>query len=220
MKLRHVARTVGISTAVACAGGLSVVGFAGVAGAAPASGDTLPTAAVPIGTAAHAPFSSGQTIKVQVPANTALQAHANVVILECGAPNGVVPTVTSACDANTVSADTIIPAADGSFTYTSYQIYSLPNLGSLGETPTGTPVCGNTAATECVLYIGNNYNDFTRPHFWSQPFKTVATAGDTGANPGDGTPEVPLALGLPLAAAGLMAGGIVLRRRRHVSNAA
>jgi hypothetical protein len=220
MKLRHVAKTVGISTAVACAGGLSVVGFAGVAGAAPVSGDTLPTAAVPVGPFTPGPFSSGQTIQVQVPANTALTAHADVVILECAAPNGVDPTATSACDANTLSADTIIPAADGSFTYSNYQIYSLPNVGSLGESPTGSPVCGSTPATECVLYIGNNYNDFTQPHFWSQPFKTVATAGDTGANPGDGTPEVPLAIGLPLAAAGLMAGGIALRRRRRISDAA
>ena len=220
MNIRQVAKTVGITSAVACVGGLSALTFGGVAGAAPASGDTLPAGAVPIGIVNPGPFSSGQTISVQVPANTVLNQHGDVVILECAAPNGVDPIATAACDANTLSADTIIPASDGSFTYNNYQIYSLPNVGSLGESPTGTPVCGNTAATECVLYIGDSYTDFTQPHFWSQAFKTVATAGDTGANPGDGTPEVPLAIGLPLAAAGLLAGGIVLRRRRHVSNGA
>ena len=167
---------------------LSVGGtLIGTAGAAPASGDTLPGGVAPIGTVAHAPFSSGQTVSVQVPANTALNQHGDVVILECAAPNGVDPIATAACDANTLSADTIIPAADGSFTYNNYQIYSLPNVGSLGESPTGTPVCGNTAATECVLYIGDSYTDFTQPHFWSQAFYTNTTAGDTGASPGDGT---------------------------------
>jgi hypothetical protein len=69
-----------------------------------------------------------------------------------------------------------------------------------------------------VLYIGNNITDFTAAHVWSEPFLVSAVAGDNPTNPGDGTPEVPLAIGLPIAAVGIF-GGVMYRRRRR-SNAA
>ncbi len=47
----------------------------------------------------------------------------------------------------------------------------------------------------------------------------IKDAAELGSNPGDGTPEVPLAVGLPLAAAGLV-GGTVLFRRRKAARAA
>jgi len=133
------------------------------------------------------PFSSGQTISVQVPANTALNASATVAVVECGAPGGVPPTQPSACDTSTIQGDTIIPAADGSFTYDNYQLFALPDALSLGENATHTPVCDLTH--ECVLYIGNNFNDFTLPHFWSQGYFVSPNGNDSGGHPGDGSAQ-------------------------------
>ena len=136
---------------------------------------------------AGTPFSSGQTVAISVPANTTLApvAGSNIVIVECAAPGGVVPTQTSACDPNSVSGDSITPNSDGSLSYSSYQVFSLPNGPEFGESPSGTPVCNLT--NECILYIGTNYGDFTTPHVWSQAFFVTPTTGNTGANPGDGS---------------------------------
>jgi hypothetical protein len=213
MSIRHVAKTVAVSAAaVACAGAVSALAFVETAGASPASGSQVGVA-TPIGSyTAGTPFSSGQIIKVTVPANTIFNNTTKVNILECAAPGGVIPTNTAACDANTIQADTVLPAADGSVSYSNYQLFSLPNVSSLFESPSGQPVCN--LANQCVLYIGDNQLDFTQPHYWSQAFVVSPTAGDTGANPGDGTPEVPWAVGLPLAAAGIVGGSVLLRRRR------
>ena len=75
-----------------------------------------------------------------------------------------------------------------------------------------------------MLYIGTGGTGdtgFSAPHVWSQAFVINPTAGNTGANPGDGTPEVPLALGLPLIASGVVGGSVLYsRRRRRPTNAA
>ena len=80
----------------------------------------------------------------------------------------------------------MVAAADGHFTLTGYTVYALPDSVSLGESP-GGPVCGSTAPSECILYIGDDYNDFTKPHLWSSPFFIAPNGNDLGANPGDGT---------------------------------
>jgi hypothetical protein len=69
-----------------------------------------------------------------------------------------------------------------------------------------------------VLYVGTDQtHPFSSLHFFSQTFSVKPTTGDTGANPGDGTPEVPLALGLPVAAAGILGGTLLIRRRRSAA---
>jgi hypothetical protein len=167
-----------------------IAGLVGTAGALSSGGQVdviVPISPDPTShqtVTAGTPFSSGQTISVQMPANTVLSANANVGILECNAPNGVLPTLPSECDPNTISASTIIPAADGSFTYNLYQVYALPDA-NLGETATNPVTCNLT--NECVLYIGDSYDDFTQPHVFSQGFFVNPTAGDSGANPGDGS---------------------------------
>ena len=171
--------------AVLLAVGLSA-GLVGTAGATISNGSQVPGSALPAGTfAAGTPFSSGQTLEVKIPANTVFPQSQNIVIVECAAPGGVLPSLTSACDTNTVQGDTIQPNPDGSIDYLKYTVYALPDTFSLGESPSGTPVCNLTS--QCVLFIGNNFNDFTAPHLWSQGFYVNPTAGDTGANPGDGS---------------------------------
>ncbi len=164
----------------------------GTAGAALTSGSQITDAVVPISpdpTSGQAvttgtPFSSGQTVEVSVPANTVLLASQNVEIEECADPGGVLPTQPSECDTNTLSQDTIIPGADGSFTYRSYQVYAVPDP-LIGDAATSAVDCNLT--DECVLGIFDNVDDFTQPHFFSQGFYTNPTADDSGDNPGDGS---------------------------------
>ena len=169
--------------------------FPGVARAAPAPGTEVPGSALPIGTfTSGTPFSSGQVIQIQIPANPTLTPGAGINVVECAAPGGVAPTNTAACDGNTIQGDTIFAGTDGSVSYTNvapnhgYTVYALPDA-NLGEPPGGTPACD--LSNECVLYIGQNQNDFTQPHFFSQPFFVTPTAGDSGANPGDGSAPPP-----------------------------
>jgi hypothetical protein len=206
-------------------GAFSIAVLSGPAGAAaPTQGQSVPNSAQPVGTfTAGTPFSSGQGINIVVPANSLFVSNSNVNILECSAPNGVIPTSPTACNGDTIQGPSVAPNADGSINYQNatgslYPVYFTPD-SSIGDT-TSSPKCGNTAATECILFIGDNQGDFTTPHVWSQPFFVNPTAGDTGANPGDGNlPEVPLAILLPIAALGIMGGTVAVRRRRSASRA-
>jgi hypothetical protein len=221
MSARHVARRVAASlAATAAVGTLALAAFSSPAGAAsgPTSGSVIPNAAQPTGTVTPGPFDSGQNINVVVPANQAFNPDQNINIVECSAPNGVVPTLSSACDGNTLQ-NGAIPNADGSLTFNGYTVYALPDNIQLGEGTTG-PKCGSTLATECILYIGTDQNNFTAPHLWSQPFLINTDATDSGTiNPGDGTPEVPLAILLPLAALGVLGGTVAIRRRHQAARA-
>jgi|GEM_PF-4108658 len=142
------------------------------------------TQAVTVGT----PFSSGQTIAVQVPANGVLPARADLTIAECTAPNGVPPKSPTSCDTLTAVHAPNGASADGSFTYSGYVVHALPGAGATGSTGPSAVTCGAALATECVLYVGTGLGDFGLPHFWSQGFAVTANAGDLGINPGDGTP--------------------------------
>jgi len=155
------------------------------------SGSTVPTAIQTVGTVTTGtPYSSGQNVDIVIPANTVLTPTAlDVNIVECEAPGGVVPTDPSSCDGETIQGASIHPRSDGSIdlqaqTKSLYTLYDLPDLLKLGET--SGPVCNLT--NECVLYIGQNQNDFTQPHFWSSPFYIAPNANDDGSNPGDGSP--------------------------------
>jgi hypothetical protein len=227
MFIRQAARRVAVVVAsVSAASAFSIALFAGPAGAAaPTEGSIVPNSAVPVGSfTAGTPFDSGQGIDVVVPANTVFTNPAqNVNIVECAAPNGVPPTTPNNCDGETINGNSLQPNTDGSLDYQAftgavYNVYALPDVISLGENPSGAPKCGNTAATECILYIGVNQLDFTQPHVWSQPFFINANANDSGSNPGDGSPpvlpEVPFAILLPIAALSVLGGTIVIRRRR------
>jgi hypothetical protein len=223
MSLRHAARRVAISVAAtAAAGTFAALAFtASPAGASgPTTGTVIPNAAQCSDTCTGGvPFSSGQNINVVIPSNETFSSddglnnnNSGINIVECAAPNGVVPTNSANCDGNTIDAG-ILPNPDGSFGISGFTVYALPDSIQLGEGTSG-PKCGSTSATECILYIGNNQNDFTQPHLWSQPFFVTANSDDGGENPGDGTPEVPLAVILPLSAMGLLGGAVLIRRRR------
>jgi hypothetical protein len=231
MILRKAAILMAAATAITGSSGIALVGLSGVAGAVNPSGTQLPVV-VPTNPDPQSgqtitpgtPYASGQIVEVNIPANTALQANVSIKIIECADPGGLVanlPTSAAGCDTSTKQGDTIIPASDGSYDYlagdqhgdSGYTVYSEPKLGG-----SSTITCGS-AATPCVLWIGDNYNNFAVNQLWSEPFQVQQTASP-GDDPGDGTPEVPLAIGLPLAAGGIFVGTIALRRRRAKSHAA
>jgi hypothetical protein len=237
MSIRQAARRVAVTlAAVSAAGAFSFAALTSPAGATtPSEGASGPYAVAVSPFTAGDAYSSGQQINVVVPANSLFVSTSSVNIVECAAPNGVLPTLPTECDGNTIQGPTILPNADGSINlqtqgYGLYQVFALPDSISLGETPSSAVKCGDTAATECVLYIGDAQGDFTQPHVFSQPFFIAANSDDLGELPGDGssstiapppqTPEVPLAIILPVAAMGLLGGTVVVRRRRTLSKSA
>jgi hypothetical protein len=204
----------------AVAGAALVLPLSGMAGAAapqigilltPGSGGgtALPTSPIPT-------ITDQTTVEVQVPANTTLTGGA-VKILECGDADGLaddLPTNAAGCDGLTINTGkTINEGAGGTVDKTNYEIFALPST-ALNEGSTSTPVCNATSA--CVLYIGQNQNDFTQPYVWSQPFYVAATVGTP-------TPESPITIVLPAAGILILGAGTaftVRRRRRSAAEAA
>jgi hypothetical protein len=182
----------GGGAALALAGALLVAFLPDAGATGPPDGSIVPDSAVPVAPyTAGQPFSSGQQINIVIPANSDLPTGSNANVVECAAPGGVPPTDISECDGLTHNGPTLAVNPDGSINFQAetgslYTLYALPDQASLGESPGGSPQCD--LSHECVLYVGENQNDFTQPHYWSQPFYIAPTAGDTGANPGDGSP--------------------------------
>ena len=101
MHIRRLTRIVAASAAsAALAGGFSALALASPAGASGTNGTITPQGAFTPGT----PFDSGQQVDVTIPANGIFTPGGTVYILECAAPNGVLPTNISACDGNTAYA--------------------------------------------------------------------------------------------------------------------
>jgi hypothetical protein len=186
---KRLAGAVGLLVTVGAALGAITISSA----AAPTEGSTVPDSAAPVAPfTAGTPFSSGQQINIVIPANSLFVATSSVNVVECAAPNGVPPTQPINCDGNTIQGPTILPNADGSINFQTqgyglYTLYALPDSISLGESSSNQVTCGDTAATECVLYIGDNQGDFTQPHVFSLPFYIAPNATDSGTPGGDGS---------------------------------
>ncbi len=111
-----------------------------------------------------------------MPANKIFVPHIRVNIMECADPGGTkanLPTKESACDANSIEGNSVLPETNGSFSESTYTIYRLPSK-TLGEGKTWLPICNVTH--QCVLYVGQDQGDFTKPKVFSQPF-TVTGGG-------------------------------------------
>jgi len=233
------------SAATLCGAALMLGLGAGPAGASSLTSSDGNTTLSTIGTVkAGSPYTSGQGITVSVVANSVL-SNANLAaakvpgqytldgmgnpvpsgasgvfyIEECTDPGGLVgnlPTSPSACEKATQDFS-VLKTNDGSLTDTGYQVYDLPDPNFGATTFTGK--C-DVAPNQCVIGIfatdPHTGNGFTYPHLFSAPFQvTVGDGQDAGDNPGDGTPEVPLAIGLPLAALAVFGGWTIRNRRRR-----
>ena len=225
MSIREVVRRVAVTTAaLTAAGTFAALAFTSTPAGAATGGGTVS----PQGTVAPGPFDSGQATNVSVPNGgdcyatstpcfTAASGNnsAAITIVECSTPNGVYPTknIASFCDGWSQQGPTVLPNSMGGVSFQGYTILALPDTAG-GETG-GTITCGSTVATECSLYIGDGIGNDGLAHVWSQPFLVNTDPTDSGTvNPGDGTPEVPLAIMLPLAALGALGGTVAIRRRR------
>ncbi len=67
-------------------------------------------------------------------------------------------------------------AKDGSFAEPAYTVYQTPS-STLDEQSNFQPVCNQTH--QCVLYIGQNENDFTAPKLFSTPFAVGSASAVT-----------------------------------------
>jgi hypothetical protein len=124
---------------------------------------------------------SGESISISVGPNSTFAPHARVNILECADPGGSpanLPKDDSTCDGNTIQGDSILVAANGSFSEANYSVYALPST-VLGEQANGQPVCNQSHA--CVLFIGQNQNDFTAPKVFSQALTIAPAVGSPGS---------------------------------------
>jgi hypothetical protein len=140
---------------------------------------------------ASTPWGSGQVIDITVAANSTLSlsnlehqggytGEPAMKAVECDDPGGTtanLPLVpTFHCDGSTILSTTYINA-DGSFRLDNYPVYALPDSVTLGESSDGKPVCG-TQSNECVLYIGPDQEDFSKPHLFSAPFLVTTNSND------------------------------------------
>jgi hypothetical protein len=224
--------------ATICAAVFALGVGSGVAGAntlTSGDGNTTLTTQAGVAVTAGTPYSSGQTITVATIANSVINQASeppafvggNFYLEECVDPGGTtgnLPTNANGCEAATLQ--TITKTTSGAFSK-AFIVYDLPDPGTLGS-PTMTGTC-DTAPNFCVvgIFSGNPQQgtNFNAPHLFSAPFQMdqqadFGTGAETGLNPGDGTPEVPLAIGLPLAAVALFGGWTLLRRRRRQHQAA
>ena len=205
-----------VSSTAAIAATLTLIAFIGVTpgeAATLVSPDGITTLATHGTVAAGTPYTSGQTITVSGVANDVLN-NANLVanstpgqstdnatgsyyIEECTDPGGTtanLPTAASGCEAATIDTSQS-KTIDGSFTDSSYTLYDLPDLGTLGE-PTMVGSC-DVAPDQCVVGIfavNPSTGGFSYPHLFSAPFNiSVGDGLDLGDNPGDGSPPAVVA---------------------------
>ena len=156
-------------------------------------------------------------------------ATGDYYIEECEAPNGVLPTSGGQCENATL--DISQSKTNDGHVSDQFQVFALPDPGTLGPADmTAAPATCGLAPNYCVIGIfstdPHTGNGFTYPHLFSAIFQVGKQGGDfgsgveTGGSPGDGTPEVPLAIGLPLAALAVVGGFTIRSRRRRQRQAA
>jgi len=146
------------------------------------------------------PYRNGQTITVSIGANNLFTPNQHINIIECSDFGGTaagLPKSIAQCDGNTIQGGTVVIGADGAFTEKGFVVYSLPNQ-NLAELVDGVPVCNTTHP--CVLYVGQNQEDFTQPKVFSAPFTVTPTPGSTPTAAGSNPTQVPATPGTGTAA--------------------
>ncbi len=141
-------------------------------------------------------YQDGQVISVNVGPNGYFAPNARIVILECADPGGLashLPIDATTCDGNTVQGSTVLVGANGSLSVSAYPVYLLPSP-TLGEQSNYKPICDQT--NYCVLYVGQDQNNFTAAKTFSAPFliepssgtaSTTTPPGNAGSNGSPGT---------------------------------
>ena len=164
---RHLGRTPAVS-AVLLIAGLA----AGLLHADPAAATTPPAVNISPSPAGGS-YANGQLVTVSISPNSLFDPNSRVAILECSDPGGSkanLPISLDNCDENTIQGGSILVNANGSLSEHRYPLYALPSA-TLGEKPGWLPACAANHA--CVLFVGEDQNDFTKPKVFSAPFTVV-----------------------------------------------
>ena len=160
----------GVVTALALVSATVLLGIV-----APRAGAASPTLTITPSSGGRA-YQNGVSLQISVGPNSLFAPYSRIIVIECAAPKGVLPTDDTTCDGNTVQSGSVLVNANGSFGIPVYTLYALPNT-VLGEPPDSEPVCNSSA--ECVLYIGQNQNDFSQPKIFSPVFTVDPSATST-----------------------------------------
>jgi hypothetical protein len=134
------------------------------------------------------PFADGSTLSIAVASNSYFTPNSRIIIIECADPGGTVanlPTDASTCDGGTVQGDTVLVDKNGAFSESSYTVFGLPS-SALAEQKNHLPVCD--ASHSCVLFIGQDQNDFTQPKLFSAPFTVTASTSAAATSAPTSTP--------------------------------
>ncbi len=197
---------------------LSAVTMLGAVVAGPGRADArTPTPVVSILTLpASGPVPGGLIVEVRVGRNHVLRHGTHLIIEECQAAPVDHPFSIGPCDRKTIQSGPLVAQAHGTADYLGYPILALPDATTLGESPRHRPRCDLTHA--CVLMVGSAHGDGDGdgddPAVWSAAF--FVDPNPVGTGPGNGTPEVPYVLVLPIAVAAILGGVVLVRRRRTV----
>jgi len=186
-------RRIRIAGLIMLAGAFGVALFpGGKAAAADGPCGTLTTAdvyincVVPSASTPYASFTDGDPINLAMGPNTVFSpgdaAGGDVEAIECEYTTGSAPgdpPNANYCSAQTLSGGWPFSVnSDGSFDYASatggpLNIYAVP-----GTNFAGSPITCD-ATDPCVWYVGENFNSFTAPHVFSNPFVVIPAAGTT-----------------------------------------
>ena len=164
---------------------LGVASASGGCGTTPSDGNVYINCALPPASSPYSTYTDGQQVDLSMGANslfTPTDSHAgDVAAIECEYNNGTGgagdPPNANYCNAQTAGGDFPYSVhANGSWDYSADNagdtvgLYALPDSSFQGSSIT----CNATHA--CVLYVGEDYTNFTAPHAFSNPFLVGAAA--------------------------------------------
>jgi hypothetical protein len=154
-------------------------------------------------------FISGQTVSVRVGPNRILKPGTHLVMEECATDFVGRRWISNQCDPRTVQIHPFIVTRDGSANYSAYPIFALPDAFTLHEPTWHRPKCDLDHA--CLVLIGATGCDLDAI---GQGVSSQTFYVDPDTDPGNGTPEVPYVVALPLLASGIIGAYALFRRRR------
>ena len=160
----------------------------GPCGTLTSGNDVYINCVIPPATAPYTTYTDGQMVDMAMGPNTVFSPSdaqaGDIEAIECeyvtagGTPGD--PPNENYCEAQTAASDFPYPVqTDGSFDYTADEggdlvgTYALPDSTFPGSTIT----CN--ATNPCVWYVGEDYNSFTEPHVFSNPFFVTSSTTTT-----------------------------------------
>jgi hypothetical protein len=183
--------------------GVADAATSGGCGSLPSGTDVYVNCVVPAAAAPYATYSDGQLVDLAMGPNSLFSSHGSggvsLVAIECEYSTGSGPgdpPDTNYCSAQTAASDFPYAAhTDGSFDYALDKAGDLVSVYALPDATFADATITCNATHPCVWYVGENYNNFTAPHVFSNPFVVTGTATTVTSppvtTPGGTTPTVP-----------------------------